>query len=80
MSMPFHAVLEAARTRAGMSFQDLWIAYFGLGGAKEPEALRAYLAGRGDGEMDANVVAQAINERFIDQGGDHPVPYGDDFA
>lgn len=72
-----HAVLEAARAQAGMSFVDLWIAYFALGGAAEPGAVRTYLAGRGSDSMDYDVLAQAINERFLDQGESYPVPYRD---
>ena len=75
-----HAVLEAARTQAGMSFFDLWIAYFALGGAAEPDVVRAYLSGRGAHSMDYDVLAQAINERFLDQGTTYPVPYSDELS
>jgi hypothetical protein len=72
-----HAVLEAGRVQAGMSFDDLWLEYFALGGTAPPEELRDYLAG-GAGPMDYDVVAQAINERFVDRGEDHPVPYSEE--
>ncbi len=78
MSVPPYAVLEAARTQAGMSFEDLWIAYFALGGTEEPDAVRAYLSGSTDQAMDYDVLAQAINERFLDRLADHPVPYSDE--
>jgi hypothetical protein len=42
---PPHAVLEAARIQAGMSFQELWITYFSLGGSAQPDMVRAYLGG-----------------------------------
>ena len=77
MSAPDHRVLEAGRVQAGMSFDDLWLDYFALGGAAPPGQLRDYLAG-GAGPVDYDVVAQAINERFIDRGDDHPVPYRDE--
>ena len=78
MSVPPHAVLEAARTQAGMSFEDLWIAYFALGGVAQPDVVRAYLDGSTDRAMDYDVLAQAINERFLDQHANHPVPYSDE--
>ena len=77
MSSVPHAVLDAARMHAGMSFQDLWIAYFALGGTAQPNVLRAYLGGSTAHAIDFDVLAQAINERFIDQGANHPVPYRD---
>ena len=79
MSAAAHRVLEAGRQHAGMSFDDLWLDYFALGGAAPPGRLRDYLAG-GGGPVDYDVVAQAINERFIDRGDDHPVPYSEELG
>jgi hypothetical protein len=73
-----HVVLEAARTGAGMSFSELWFAYFALGGAAEPDVLRSYLRGLHTGAFDYDVVAHAINERYLEQGLNHPVPYLDE--
>lgn len=78
MTLPPHAVLDAARQQAGMSFQDLWIAYFALGGTALPDEVRAYLGGGPVASMDYDVLAQAINERFLDMGDNHPVPYRDE--
>jgi len=78
VSIPAHAVLEAARRQAGLSLDELWMAYFALGGAQSSDGLRDYLAGAGSPLRDYDVVAQAINERFADQGENHPVPYSDD--
>ncbi len=80
MTTPRHAVLEAARMQAGMSFRDLWIGYFALGGAAEPEVVHAYLAGGTVRPMDYDVLAQAINECFLARGGNHPVPYLDELS
>ena len=80
MTTPPHAVLEAARRQAGMSLHDLWIAYFALGGMARPAEMRAYLGGEAGEAIDYDVLAQAINERFIDLGGNHPVPYRDEFG
>jgi hypothetical protein len=80
VSIPAHEVLEAARAQAGMSFDQLWIAYYALGGWAPPEVVRAFLGGSSAAVIDYDVLAQAINERFLDQGGDHPVPYREDLA
>ncbi len=77
MTVAAHQVLAAGRTQALMSIDDLWLAYFALGGAARPEELERYLAS-GVGPLDYDVIAQAINERFVDQGGNHPVPYRED--
>jgi hypothetical protein len=74
---PAYSVLEAARGLAEMSHDELWLAYFALGGTASPEAVRAYLEGNG-GSIDYDVLAQAINERFLDMGQNHPVPYMDE--
>lgn len=78
MSIPAHAVLEAARRQAGLSLDELWTAYFALGGAQSPQGLREYLAGMRSSLRDYDVVALALNEHFADRGENHPVPYSDD--
>lgn len=78
MSVPAHEILEAGRVQAGMSFEALWMAYFGLGGGQLPPSLRAYLAGLPSGPVEYDVVAHALNEHFVDRGGNHPVPYRSD--
>ena len=78
MSIPAHEVLEAARAEVEMSFDELWIAYYALGGSAPPDLVRAYLDGSSTAAIDYDVLAQALNERSIDRGGDHPVPYRED--
>ena len=75
MTMPLFAVLETARLNLGISATDLWIAYFALGGMAAPEVLRAYLRGQYTGSFDHDVLAHALNERFVERGMNHPVPY-----
>jgi hypothetical protein len=73
------AVLEAARVQAGMEPAEVWLAYFALGGMESPEIVRAILAGSfAPSRADYDLLAQALNERFIDRGNDHPVPYRDE--
>lgn len=73
-----YQVLEAARVQAEMSVERLWVAYFALGGAASPAAVRSYLAGAGTAVIDYDVLAQAINESYVERGGNHPVPYRED--
>jgi hypothetical protein len=80
VTTPPYAVLEAARRQAAMSVEELWIAYFALGGRAQPDEVRAYLGGAAVDSMDYDVLAQAINEHFIDQGANHPVPYRDELV
>ena len=78
MTAPRFAVLEAARMQVGLSIQDLWIAYFALGGTAQPDTMRRYLSGLAPQSLDDDVLAHAINERFVERGANHPVPYRDD--
>ena len=71
--------LEQARRTVGLSIGDLWWRYFALGGRGtelEMEAMlfQALVAA----ELDRDVLAVALNERFSELGRDHPIPYSDD--
>ena len=62
--------------RSGMSYRELWRRQFGVGGDATALELEAYLLGLL--RMDAHqhdLIAQALNEHFMDLGQDHPVPY-----
>ena len=74
-------ILEAARQRAGLTNQDLWIGYCSLGGAADPATLDAYLAGTvvPDG-VEYDLIAQTLNDSFIETGDNHPVPYAEDLS
>ena len=73
-------VLEHARREVGLSVADLWLRYFTLGGMSTALEVEGVLFGAlraTDHERD--LLAVALNERFAELGGDHPVPYaGDD--
>jgi hypothetical protein len=44
-----------------------------------PAAVGTFLAGGGPaGDRDHDRLVQALNERFMDQGGDHPLAYADE--
>jgi hypothetical protein len=72
------AALETAREELRLSVQQLWIAYFGVGGNHNAEQLATYLAGGASDSAftDHNHIIDALNDAFVDRGGDHPLPYG----
>ena len=71
--------LDQARVLADLSYAELWLRYFELGGLGSPVEVEAYLYGvlsASDHEHD--VLVHAINERFVELGGNHPIPYSHD--
>jgi hypothetical protein len=73
--------LEGGMDLSGMSYIELWMRQVSVGGDLDRLEVEAYVLGvlRPDSYRH-NVLAQAINEHFIDQGADHPVAYDDEFA
>lgn len=72
-------ILRAACMTAGMSNEELWIDYLALGGVDSPASVDAYLTGAAFPERaEYDLLAQALNDRFIQQHRDHPVPYAED--
>ena len=71
--------LEQARRDLELSIDDLWTRYFSLGGMSTLLEVEAVLFGAlvGTGH-DRELLAVALNERFAELGGDHPIPYADD--
>lgn len=68
--------LNQARLDADLSHAELWMRYFELGGMSSGLEVEAYLYGALQPTThDYNVLAHALNERFVELGGDHPVPY-----
>jgi hypothetical protein len=75
-SNPPTSQLDAARQTLGLTVDQLWVDYFALGGALSKAHVVAVLKGEQDlRDGEYNVLAQALNERFIDQEQNHPVPY-----
>ena len=69
-------VLDRYRQRAGLSHGDLFLRYFELGGMSTALQLEAILYGALiTSPHDEEVIAHALNERFVELGGNHPVPY-----
>lgn len=62
-----------------MAAADVWFAYFALGGMEPPQVIESILEGTVvPSDVDYDLLAQAINERFMDHDADHPVPYRDE--
>lgn len=71
--------LDAYRRDAGLTQSELWLRYFELGGMSTTFQLEACLHGALRLSMhEHDVIAHALNERFVELGGDHPVPYWED--
>lgn len=72
-------VLDTYRQDADLTHGELWFRYFELGGMSTSLQLEAYLYGAlRPTAHDHDVIAHALNERFSEMGGDHPVPYLED--
>jgi hypothetical protein len=63
---------------SGISRTELWLGYLSLGGHPSQERMEAYAHGliRPDCH-EHNLIAQAINETFIEREESHPVGYQD---
>jgi hypothetical protein len=71
--------LDRARQDAGLSHEELWVRYFELGGMSTAVELEAFLYGALHPSVhNHDIVAHALNERFVELGGNHPVPYLED--
>ncbi|MGH3921368.1 MAG: hypothetical protein ACRDTT_00545 [Pseudonocardiaceae bacterium] len=65
-----------ARRQVGISRSELWLRCVALGGLSTPAELDSYLQETAQPEpSEYNVIAHALNEGFLDLGGDYPVPY-----
>ena len=68
--------LDAYRQEAGLSYGELWLRYFELGGMSNRRDVEAILCGMlVPSNDDHEVIALALNERFAELGRGYPVPY-----
>ena len=71
--------LDLFRIDAALSHGELWLRYFELGGMSTGLQLEAFLYGAlRPTRQDHDIIAHALNERFVELGGNHPVPYAED--
>ena len=70
--------LEDGLSRSGMSFDELWMRQLAVGGTAGRLEVEAYVLGLLEADpFQHDLLAQAINEHFIERGLDHPVAYSD---
>ena len=63
---------------SGLTLTELWLRYLALGGTASAARVAAYARGlQHPNSYQHNMIAQAINEHFIDRGENHPVSYQD---
>jgi hypothetical protein len=71
-------LLDQARREARLTHGELWLRYFHLGGMCTGLEVEAFCYGAlQPSAHDHDVVAHALNERFVELGGNHPVAYSD---
>lgn len=68
--------LERARQEAGLSMDDLWVQYISLGGTASLTDMAALVTDAATPTAhDHDLLAQVLNERFLDLGRDMPIRY-----
>lgn len=68
--------LELARRALGLTFGDLWLRYFALGGMSSAFEIEAYLLDAlVPSATEHDMIAVALNETFMERGRDQPIPY-----
>jgi hypothetical protein len=71
-------MLDLFRKQAKLTHGELWLRYFELGGMSTGFDVGAFVCGIGEPDAhEHDVIAHALNERFSELGGDHPVPYAE---
>ncbi len=70
--------LQEGMRLSGMTYPELWLRHIAVSGTTGELEIEAYVLGLlvAD-DYQHNLIAQAINEYFIDRGGNHPVGYRD---
>jgi hypothetical protein len=70
--------LQDGMRLSGMSYRDLWLRHISVSGTLGELELEAYVLGLlVPDDYQHNLIAQALNEFFIDLGEDYPVGYRD---
>ena len=71
--------LDQFRREAGLTRGELFFRYFSLGGMTSAYGVEAICVGALEPSAhDRDVIAQALNDRFVDLHRDHRVPYADE--
>jgi len=73
------AVLRSGLALSSLTPQQLWVDYTGVGGGMSlAEVIEVLRGARGVSDYEHNLLAQALNDHFTEQGLDHPVAYAGD--
>jgi len=68
--------VDAGRRQLDMSYHDVWVGYFAVGGNGSLADVRSWLSGETFlSPRDHDLLAQAINDAFTDAGLNHPLGY-----
>lgn len=71
--------LELARRAVSLPIHKLWLRYFALGGMSTALEIEAYLLGAlVPSAHEHDMIAVALNERFMELGRCPPIPYRSD--
>jgi hypothetical protein len=70
--------LRAGLAQSELSLDEVWYRYVGMGGTLSRTDLEAVLSGEPVAAGQYDVIAQVLNEYFLERGGDHPVAYADE--
>jgi hypothetical protein len=71
-----NTAIAAARQELALTAQELWLGYVGVGGDRTLAVVRTWLSeGAEIPDREYDFLAQALNDRFVDRGLKHPVPY-----
>jgi hypothetical protein len=76
--MPDPEALSRVMGLTGLSGRDLWLRYLALGGGESPGKVMTHIAVGGIlDDFQHDILVHALNERFMEMGLDHPVPYSE---
>jgi hypothetical protein len=68
--------LDTGRRLAGLTIEELWWGYIAFGGTQTMSAMEHQITGAAPlTDVEHDMLAHAINERFTVLGANHPLPY-----
>jgi hypothetical protein len=73
---PSFEPIQQAFQHTDRSASDIWVIYYSLGGTATSARISSFLLDKGSLEpAQQRVLAQSLNEVFLEAGLDHPTPY-----
>jgi hypothetical protein len=73
---PANLTLDDGQRQLGLSDTELWTRYLALGGNNPLHRLREHVHSNSCPDPhEHNIIAQALNDTYVDRGHDHPVAY-----